>query len=301
MSHLAKSMEKSKIMFKTNCKVFLHHITPKFLLTKSVGLLASKELGWFTQLLIKKFAKTYHVDMSEAKEPNFEAYKTFNAFFTRELKDDARPICEGDNTVAMPVDGTMAEFGTAKYGRLIAAKGQDYSLRNLLGGSDQLANEFQDGNFACIYLSPSNYHRIHMPVTGKLRQMIFIPGEFYSVNPTYVAHIDNLFTKNERCVCIFDTEFGAMAMVLVGATIVGSIATKWAGRVYPENRNSITIFDYQSEDIVLEKGTEMGQFYLGSTVITVVPPKAWDFIDTLKTGDAVRFGQQLATTHTPKV
>jgi phosphatidylserine decarboxylase len=282
-------------MIYTNIKVLIHHLTPKFMLTKLAGILASHQLGSLTTFMIKKFAAHYKINMSEAKKETPEEYKTFNEFFTRELKDNARPIYENENSVTMPVDGTLAEFGTISYGRLIAAKGQDYSLRDLLGGNTETAKLFENGKFACIYLSPMNYHRIHMPFTGKLRQMIFIPGKFYSVNPLYVSKIDNLFTRNERVVCIFDTKFGPMAMVLVGATIVGSIATKWAGRVYPQNRKDITVYNYKEhEQISIDKGAEMGQFYLGSTVITIFPKSTVEFVNKLKTNDTVWLGNELA-------
>lgn len=279
-----------------NLKVLVHHLTPKFLLTKLAGFLAEYPLGSFTTLMIKKFSEVYQINFSECVKEHPEDFKTFNEFFTRELKPNARSICEEPNSLAMPVDGTMAEFGKISYGRLIAAKGQDYSLRDLLGGNSEISNPFDDGDFACIYLSPTNYHRIHMPITGTLKKMIFVPGKFFSVNPTYVAKIDNLFTRNERAVCIFDTAIGPIAMVLVGATIVGSIATKWAGRVYPKNRNGITVYDYlDNEQITINKGEEMGRFYLGSTVITIFPKDTIKFIENIKTGEAVQLGTELAS------
>lgn len=278
-------------MILTNLKVLIHHLTPKFLLTKLAGFFANKNLGAITTLVIEKFAAHYKINLTEAKQPNPKDYKTFNDFFTRELVDNARPIVPESDAIAMPVDGTMAEFGNISFGRLIAAKGQDYSLRELLGDNQELTNEFTDGKFACIYLSPKDYHRIHMPFTGKLRKMIFIPGKFYSVNPTYVAKIDNLFTKNERAVCIFDTDFGPMALVLVGATIVGSIATTWAGRVYPTNRKQTTTYEYINEAaITINKGEEMGKFLLGSTVICLFPKNSINFAENIKTCDKVQLG-----------
>ncbi len=282
-------------MILTNLKVLLHHLTPKFYLTKLAGCFASKNLGSITTLAIKTFANHYNINMNEAKNPNFNYYATFNDFFTRELAEGARSIVKEPNSIAMPVDGTMAQLGDITYGRLIAAKGQDYSLRDLVGGDKDLASTFKDGKFACIYLSPKNYHRIHMPCEGVLRKMIFVPGKFYSVNPTYVANIDNLFTKNERAVCIFDTPFGPMAMILVGATIVGSIATSWAGRVYPKNRTSTSTFNYQKKPAIkLNKGEEMGQFYLGSTVILLFAKDAINFNDQVCVGEEVTLGTLLA-------
>ena len=282
-------------MILTNLKVLLHHLTPKFYLTKLAGCFASKNLGSITTLAIKTFANHYNINMNEAKNPNFNYYATFNDFFTRELAEGARSIVKEPNSIAMPVDGTMAQLGDITYGRLIAAKGQDYSLRDLVGGDKDLASTFKDGKFACIYLSTKNYHLIHMPCEGVLRKMIFVPGKFYSVNPTYVANIDNLFTKNERAVCIFDTPFGPMAMILVGATIVGSIATSWAGRVYPKNRTSTSTFNYQKKPAIkLNKGEEMGQFYLGSTVILLFAKDAINFNGQVCVGEEVTLGTLLA-------
>ncbi|MDD6177670.1 MAG: archaetidylserine decarboxylase [Ruminobacter sp.] len=288
-------------MIVTNLKVFIHHLTPKFLLTKLAGFFADKNLGFITTSFIKIFVRHYKIDMSEALREKVEDYKTFNEFFVRELKDGARPIVEGEDTIASPVDGTMAEFGKISYGRLIAAKGQDYSLKELLGDDKDEAQKFIDGTFACIYLAPSNYHRIHMPVTGKLRKMIFVPGKFYSVNPTYVQKIDNLFTKNERAICFFDTPCGPMAMVLVGATIVGSIITKWAGKVYPSNRKTTTTYNYNGDDqITINKGEEMGQFCLGSTVITIFGKDAVTLEESLKTGYTMKLGQKLGLINSSK-
>ena len=206
-------------------KTIIHRMTPKYLLTRLAGVLARNELGSLTTWAITKFISKYGIDMSEAQKEKPEDYKTFNEFFTRDLKDGARPICPEENRLCMPVDGTIAEFGDITQGRIVAAKGQDYSFRVLVGGNDEDAAVFKDGKFICIYLSPANYHCIHMPIDGTLKKMLFVPGKYYSVNPTYVKTISELFTKNERAVCLFDTPAGPMAMVLVGATIVGSIST----------------------------------------------------------------------------
>ncbi|MGN1393741.1 MAG: archaetidylserine decarboxylase [Succinivibrionaceae bacterium] len=273
-------------------KVLLHHLTPKYILTCIAGFFANKEMGDITTSAIQFFAKKYNVNMREAEIEDFYQYKTFNEFFTRKLKNGIRPIYGDNSNLCMPVDGTMAEFGDISFGRLIAAKGQDYSLRSLLGGSEDIAKEFKDGQFACIYLSPTDYHRIHMPITGKLKKMIFIPGKYYSVNPTYVKHIDDLFTKNERVVCIFDTACGPMSMVLVGATIVGSIITTWAGTVAPSKIKEVKTWDYV-DGVTIKKGEEMGRFQLGSTVIMTFPKDAIKFAN-FTTNQKVKMGSHFA-------
>lgn len=275
-------------------KTIIHRMTPKYLLTRLAGVLARNELGSLTIWAITKFISKYGIDMSEAQKEKPEDYKTFNEFFTRDLKDGARPICPEENRLCMPVDGTIAEFGDITQGRIVAAKGQDYSFRVLVGGNDEDAAVFKDGKFICIYLSPANYHCIHMPIDGTLKKMLFVPGKYYSVNPTYVKTISELFTKNERAVCLFDTPAGPMAMVLVGATIVGSISTEWHGEVSPNKLKQVTVWDYSDKDISLKKGEKMGKFYLGSTVILLFGQDAISFVDGLESGKPVKLGEPLA-------
>lgn len=275
-------------------KTIIHRMTPKYLLTRLAGVLARNELGSLTTWAITKFISKYGIDMSEAQKEKTEDYKTFNEFFTRDLKDGARPICPEENRLCMPVDGTIAEFGDITQGRIVAAKGQDYSFRVLVGGNDEDAAVFKDGKFICIYLSPANYHCIHMPIDGTLKKMLFVPGKYYSVNPTYVKTISELFTKNERAVCLFDTPAGPMAMVLVGATIVGSISTEWHGEVSPNKLKQVTVWDYSDKDISLKKGEKMGKFYLGSTVILLFGQDAISFVDGLESGKPVKLGEPLA-------
>ncbi|WP_405366752.1 archaetidylserine decarboxylase [Ruminobacter sp.] len=275
-------------------KTLIHRLTPKYLLTRLAGVLARNELGGLTTWAITQFIKKYKIDMSEALKEKPEEYKTFNEFFTRDLKDGARPVCPEESRLCMPVDGTVAEFGDITYGRIVAAKGQDYSFRSLIGGDDNDAAAFNDGKFICIYLSPANYHCIHMPVDGTLRKMVFVPGKYYSVNPTYVKTISELFTKNERAVCLFDTPAGPMAMVLVGATIVGSISTEWHGEVSPNRLREVTVWDYSDQNITLNKGDRMGKFYLGSTVILLFGRDAVSFVEGIESGKAVKFGEPLA-------
>lgn len=275
-------------------KTIIHRMTPKYLLTRLAGVLARNELGSLTTWAITKFISKYGIDMSEAQKEKPEDYKTFNEFFTRDLKNGARPICPEENRLCMPVDGTIAEFGDITQGRIVAAKGQDYSFRVLVGGNDEDAAVFKDGKFICIYLSPANYHCIHMPIDGTLKKMLFVPGKYYSVNPTYVKTISELFTKNERAVCLFDTPAGPMAMVLVGATIVGSISTEWHGEVSPNKLKQVTVWDYSDKDISLKKGEKMGKFYLGSTVILLFGQDAVSFVDGLESGKPVKLGEPLA-------
>jgi phosphatidylserine decarboxylase len=275
-------------------KTIIHRMTPKYLLTRLAGVLARNELGSLTTWAITKFISKYGIDMSEAQKEKPEDYKTFNEFFTRDLKDGARPICPEENRLCRPVDGTIAEFGDITQGRIVAAKGQDYSFRVLVGGNDEDAAVFKDGKFICIYLSPANYHCIHMPIDGTLKKMLFVPGKYYSVNPTYVKTISELFTKNERAICLFDTPAGPMAMVLVGATIVGSISTEWHGEVSPNKLKQVTVWDYSDKDISLKKGEKMGKFYLGSTVILLFGQDAVSFVDGLESGKPVKLGEPLA-------
>ena len=277
-------------MIKT-LKTLIHHLTPKQFLTRAAGFFAERELGELTTFVIETFISIYHIDMKEAVKENPEDYKTFNEFFIRELKPGLRPLPRGLNAIAAPVDGTIAEYGYITYGRLIAAKGQDYSLRTLLGGDEQVAAPFEDGNFETIYLAPSNYHRIHMPMAGTLRKIIYIPGKYYSVNPDYVERIEGLFAKNERAVAIFDTAAGPMALVFVGATIVGSIGITGVGIISPNKERKIKVTEFPAESApTYAKGEEIGFFKLGSTVITIFGKKSVTLSPEQKSGSAVKMG-----------
>ncbi len=235
---------------------------PHHLISRVVGMLADTRIDWLKRLLITAFIRRFQVDMSQALEPDPGAYATFNDFFTRALKADARPIGNG---IVSPADGTLSQAGRTHHGTLIQAKGQAYSITSLLGGDMRRAAPFRQGSFATIYLSPKDYHRVHMPVTGTLREMVYVPGRIFSVNQATADHVPNLFARNERLVCVFDTEEGPMAMVLVGAMIVAAIETVWAGQVTPQSDQVQSIrFD---APITLEKGREMGRFKLGSTVV----------------------------------
>jgi phosphatidylserine decarboxylase len=276
-------------------KVAAQYCFPQHGLSRLVGKLAQAEAGKLSHWVIKKFINRYQVDMNDAVHSEPSAYSSFNAFFTRPLKPGARPIVDGDNNLAHPVDGAVSQLGPIQHGQLIQAKGHDYSARELLGGDKALAEEFSDGDFATIYLAPKDYHRIHMPCKGKLRKMVYVPGQLFSVNPLTAANVPNLFARNERVVAIFDTEFGPIAMVLVGATIVASIETIWSGTVTPPGGKQVFTWDYQDQEISLDKGAEMGRFKLGSTVVMLFAKDAIEFEQSLAPTVPTVMGTHFAT------
>lgn len=276
-------------------KIIGQYILPKHSVTFIAGKLANAKMGKLTTFLITKFIKKFKIDMSEAKYSEPSHFATFNDFFTRELKEGLRPIVEGDENLATPVDGCVSQQGDIKSGRIFQAKGHDFSLRELLGGRDDVAAPFDEGIFSTVYLAPKDYHRIHMPITGKLEQMIFIPGDLFSVNPLTAQNVPNLFARNERAVAIFSTAIGPMAMVLVGATIVGSIETVWEGTLTAQKNKDLQYWDYQDQDIVLEKGAEMGRFKLGSTIVALFPKDTIEFSEDLAPSSVTRLGELFAT------
>ncbi|MFC3913146.1 archaetidylserine decarboxylase [Pseudaeromonas sharmana] len=276
-------------------KIAGQYCLPQHLLTRLVGKLAAAEAGLLTTWLIRQFIARFGIDMSEARFEDPAHYRTFNEFFTRQLKDGLRPIVADPRSLAMPVDGAVSQLGTIHEGRIVQAKGHDFSARELLGGDSTLAAPFQGGQFATIYLSPKDYHRIHMPLEGTLETMIHVPGDLFSVNPLTASHVPNLFARNERVVCLFRTELGPMALVLVGATIVASIETVWAGTVTPPAGKQIRRWDYSGEQaITLQKGQEMGLFKLGSTVVCLFPPQSIVFDEMLQPGSSTRMGTPFA-------
>lgn len=275
-------------------KITLQYMMPKHAISRLVGKLAAAQAGWLTTSLIKYFIKTYKIDMSEAKLKKAEDFETFNDFFTRELAEGVRTINTNDQQLCYPVDGAISQQGDIVDGQLIQAKGFDYSLVSLLGGKDETAEPFKNGTFSCIYLAPKDYHRIHMPMAGTLVEMIYVPGELFSVNPLTANNVPNLFSRNERVVCIFDTAQGKMAMVLVGATIVASIETTWAGTITPPAGKSIFRWAYPAtgnNSVHLEKGEEMGRFKLGSTVISTFAPNMVTFNPEATSGTMTRLGE----------
>ena len=241
--------------------------------------------------LIRKFIDLYEVDMSEAENADPASYPSFNAFFTRALKGDARPMASNPGAIVCPADGAVSQVGRLDGDRMIQAKGSDFSVESLLGGDPERAAQFQDGAFATIYLSPRDYHRLHMPVTGKLRQMIHIPGRLFSVNAATTRAVPNLFARNERVAAIFHTDFGPMALILVGAIFVASIETVWHGVVTPPTVPDPSLWDYSHEDIVLAQGAEMGRFNMGSTIIVLFGQDAVRWNDQLQEGSKVKVGQ----------
>jgi phosphatidylserine decarboxylase len=267
---------------------------PKHLISRLVGKLAAARMGWFTTKLISLFIKVFKINMQEAKLKNARDFDTFNNFFTRELEAGARVINNTDNTICFPVDGAISQQGDIVDGRLIQAKGFNYNLTTLLGGDENTSSAFQGGKFSCIYLAPKDYHRIHMPMAATLREMIYVPGELFSVNPLTARNVPDLFARNERVVAVFDTKFGAFSMVLVGATIVASIETTWAGTITPPAGSDIFRWQYPADGddaIRFQKGDEMGRFKLGSTVITTFSPQMLNnFAEGYGPGSITRLG-----------
>ncbi|RJX65357.1 phosphatidylserine decarboxylase [Vibrio sinensis] len=278
-------------------KVGLQYWIPQHGLTRLVGKLASAKAGGLTTAIIRWFIKQYNVNMNEALHSDPSYFKTFNEFFVRELKEGTRPISEGSDVITHPADACVSQFGPIQDGKLIQAKGHDFTAQELLGGDKNLADQFTEGEFATLYLSPSDYHRVHMPCDGVLRQMIYVPGDLFSVNPLTAENVPNLFARNERVVCIFDTDFGPMAQVLVGATIVGSIELVWAGTVTPPRGNTVHSWDYPAQGeqaITLKKGEEMGRFKLGSTVINLFAKGSIHFDESMKHNEPTVMGTPYA-------
>lgn len=275
--------------------VMSQYLTPQHLLSRGAGRFAESRNPAVKDAFINWFIKQYQVDMSEAAIENPKDFANFNDFFTRELKPGVRPIEANENIIVSPVDGAVSQLGEIKQGRIFQAKGQSFSVSELLGGNPNRAEPFMGGHFSTIYLSPKDYHRIHMPITGTLKEMIYVPGKLFSVNPVTTEKVPRLFARNERVVAMFDTELGPMAMVLVGAMIVASVETVWAGLVAP-HRQDIEVTSYTPEQqITLEKGQEMGRFKLGSTVVMAFPPNTLEFVEGLKAESVVRMGQSFAS------
>ncbi|PJD93379.1 MAG: phosphatidylserine decarboxylase [Legionella sp.] len=279
-------------MLKDWLKTAPQWVLPKKSISVLAGLLANVRHSTFKNALIRYFIKTYQVNMNEALIEQVEQYPTFNEFFIRHLKPECRPLATAD--ILSPVDGVISELGAIEAGQLIQAKGRHYSVQELLACEDSRAQAFLQGQFATVYLSPKDYHRIHMPLKARLCSMHYVPGALFSVQPSTARVIPKLFARNERLVVFFETEIGAMAMVLVGATIVGAIATAWHGDI--KRTKDQQHFDYTKNALssILEQGEEMGHFKLGSTVILLFAEGArmtWQH--AMKAGSAVRFGEPL--------
>ena len=273
------------------------YLLPKRAITVLAGALASARAGFLTTAVIRWFVGHYGVDMNEANDPDIRSYRTFNDFFTRAFKPGARPIADAD--LVCPIDGAISQLGRIDRDRIFQAKGHDYTTTALVGGDAQLAARFQDGSFVTLYLSPKDYHRIHMPCAGRLVRMIHVPGELFSVNPATARGVPGLFARNERVVCVFESAHGPFAMVLVGATIVGSMATVWHGVVNPPRPGKVREWTYtppQSQrTFTFEKGDEMGRFLLGSTVVMLFPPGPLEFDPSWRPERDVRMGEPMAS------
>lgn len=278
--------------------VVSQYLTPQLGLSRLAGRLADNDrMPEMKNRVIRWFIKRYGVDMSEALNPDPESYASFNDFFTRALKPGVRTVDSDAQNMASPVDGAISQLGQIEDGRIFQAKGQSFNLVELLGGDSQRAKPFENGEFATIYLAPKDYHRIHMPLAGTLREMVYVPGRLFSVNPVTAANVPNLFARNERVVTTFDTEWGPMAMVHVGAMIVGSVETTWAGVVAPNGAQAgqLTAVDCSGEaPIAFEKGDEMGRFRLGSTVVLLMPKGVMQWSEKLKAETVLRMGEAIA-------
>ena len=272
-------------------KVFLQYLLPKQAITAFGGKIAGAKAGSLTTRLIRWFVGRYGVNMSEAANADIASYASFNEFFTRALRAGARPLAPSD--FVCPVDGSISQFGAIDHDQIFQAKGHAYSTTALVGGDAALAAQFQDGSFATLYLSPKDYHRIHMPCDGRLTRMIHVPGDLFSVNPVTVRGVPGLFARNERVVCVFSGANGPFVLVLVGATIVGSMATVWHGVVNPPRSKKIREWTYDDPQVWLKKGDEMGRFLLGSTVVLLFPKDAITFTDEWAPERSVCLGEKM--------
>ena len=271
--------------------VALQYILPKKWLTQLAGAFARSQSGALTQVAIRKFVAKYGVNMAEALNPDVASYTSFNDFFTRALKPNARPLAQA--AYVCPVDGAVSQFGPINGDQIFQAKGHRYTTRALVGGDASLAVQFSGGQFATIYLSPKDYHRIHMPCDGTLRRMIYVPGDLFSVNPATAQAVPGLFARNERVVCVFDTACGPLVLTLVGATIVGSMATPWHGVVNPPRTAAIREWSYPAGDVQLKQGDEMGRFLLGSTVVLLWPQDTVRFNEAWRPALSVQMGERM--------
>jgi phosphatidylserine decarboxylase len=279
--------------------IFMQYLLPQHLLSRLTGWLADSRIPWLKNLLITRFAAHFQVDMSEAVEPDLRSYANFNAFFTRALRPDARPLASAGDALLSPADGAISQLGDITGGQLFQAKGHSYSVVDLLGGDQLRAADFLGGSFATVYLSPRDYHRVHMPLDGTLTAQTYVPGELFSVNQTTAENVPRLFARNERLICYFDTALGPVAVVMVGAMIVAGIETVWGGQVAPPSGPQTQRFDLQATPPALSRGAEMGRFQLGSTVILLLPEAAAEWHPDLQAGSTVRQGQSLANLNLP--
>lgn len=272
--------------------VLPQYLLPKQALTTLAGKFASARLGGLTTSVIRWFVGRYNVNMAEAANPDIASYTSFNDFFTRALKPGARPLAQAD--LICPVDGAISQFGPIAKDQVFQAKGHTYSTTALVGGDAAAAARFDNGHFATLYLSPRDYHRIHMPCAGELRRMVHVPGDLFSVNPTTARGVPGLFARNERVVCFFESAQGPFVLVLVGATIVGSMATVWHGQVNPPRTGVLRQWDYAPGQVSLQKGDEMGRFLLGSTVVMLFPQGPLQFNPQWSPTRPIQLGEAMA-------
>ncbi|MCX7165627.1 MAG: archaetidylserine decarboxylase [Rhodocyclales bacterium] len=271
--------------------VLLQYVLPKQALTVLAGKFANARAGGLTTRVIGWFVGRYGVNMSEAANPDIASYASFNEFFTRPLKAGARPLVPAD--FICPVDGAISQFGAIEHDQIFQAKGHEYSTTALVGGDGELAAQFQDGRFATLYLSPKDYHRIHMPCAGRLLRMIHVPGDLFSVNPVTARGVPGLFARNERVVCVFESSHGPFVLVLVGATIVGSMATVWHGVVNPPRPGHLREWRYEDQQLAFKQGDEMGRFLLGSTVVMLFPQGRLKFNAEWAPQRPIRLGEKM--------
>ncbi|MFP5440202.1 MAG: archaetidylserine decarboxylase [Gammaproteobacteria bacterium] len=269
---------------------------PQHLISRLMGLVANSQNPAIRDPFVKWFAQRYGVNMAEAANPDLASYRTFNEFFTRPLKAGARPVDADAKSIVSPADGAISELGPISDDAIMQAKGWSYSARTLLGGDENLAASFRDGLFMTVYLSPKDYHRVHLPLAGTLRETIYVPGRLFSVNTRTANGVPGLFARNERVVCIFDTVAGPMAVVLVGAIIVAGIATVWQGTVTPPHRRlEVTSFGSGRAPVSMQKGDEIGRFLVGSTAIVLLPKDVARWRDDLRAGSPLRMGERIGT------
>lgn len=282
------------VIYFTPMKIWLQKLVPQHLLSRFMGRLGNCQNRMFKNWMITKFIHTYGVNMREALIENTDDYTCFNSFFTRHLKPGVRNFNKPSNSIISPADGVISEFGSMDGDHLLQAKGSTYSLQALLA-SRPVADLFSDGHFMTIYLAPKDYHRVHMPLSGKLIKMTYVPGSLFSVNDAAVVGIPGLFAKNERVICLFETEVGLMAVILVGAMIVGSIHTTWHGCVTPSRAYHLTEWDYEPQQLRYNRGDEIGFFQMGSTAIVLFQKDIIGFEQSMKVGSDIRLGDAIAT------
>lgn len=280
------------MQFKTRFSLLLQYLAPQHALSRFAGWVANCQWKWLKNHIISDFIRRYRVDMSIAQHADIDHYLSFNDFFTRKLKPGARPIQHDATAIISPADGSISQCGKIHQGILLQAKQHYYDLKNLLGGSQEMATQFIEGNFATIYLAPKDYHRVHMPIRGTLKETIYVPGQLFSVNTQTTEQVPHLFTRNERLICLFETELGPVAIIMVGAMLVSGIKTTW-----PSNLPSKTLMkETYQQGVTLEKGDELGYFHMGSTVILLFPEKKIAWAPELTEGSNVQMGTSIGTT-----